>query len=229
MAKRPIFISSNETDSLVKVKEIEFEWHAGLSVSQKQKSIDALHDAAQKELNLNNILEISSKSKVSLGISLSAFNLKLRDINNVEGTVETFFQGSKIFNLGGPYNDLYYKTPIEAKRDQRLSESGDLIGFNYENKDWPLMPATAFYDWLYCSALQQNKPQADALLHFDAFSDIEFNPSKSINCQAASAALYKSLVYKDLIDEAMSSDEKFMSIHKQFKTSNTITQDTLNF
>ncbi|MDA9029374.1 hypothetical protein N9H80_01745 [Candidatus Pseudothioglobus singularis] len=229
MAKRPIFISSDDSDSLVEVKEIEFEWHAGLSVSQKQKSIDSLHGAAQKDLNLNNILEISSKSKVSLGISLSAFNLKLRDTNNVEGTVETFFQGSKIFNLGGPYNDLYYKTPIEAKRDQRLSESGDLIAFNYENKDWPLSPATVFYDWLYCSALQQNKPEAEALLHFDAFSDIEFNPSKSINCQASSAALYKSMVNRNLIDEAMGSVEKFISLHKQFKTSSTMTQDLLNF
>ena len=229
MAKRPLFIASSAIDSLLKVKEIEFEWHPGLSVSQKQKSIDSLHNAAQKELKLNSILETSSKSKVSLGISLSAFNLKLKNKENIEASVEAFFQGSKIFSLGGPYNDLYYKTSREAKKDQRLKESGDLIAFNYDGEDWPLIPPTVFYDWLYCSALQQNQLQAKALLDYDGFTDIEFNPAKSINCQAASAAIFKSLTDKNLIDEAMRSHKNFIDIHKKLMTGNIMIQDRLNF
>ena len=117
----------------------------------------------------------------------------------------------------------------EAKKDQRLKESGDLIAFNYDGEDWPLMPPTVFYDWLYCSALQQNQSQAKALLEYDAFTDIEFNPNKSINCQAASAAIYKSLTDKDLIDDAMKSHKSFINIHKKFFTENIMTQDTLRF
>jgi len=229
MAKRPIFVSSDEANSLLETKEIEFKWHAGLSVSQKQKSIDSLHNAAHKELKLQNILEISSKSKLSLGTSLSAFNLKLKNKEGIEASVEVFFQGSKTFSLGGPYNDLYFKTSREAKKDPRLLESGDLIAFNYDDEDWPLMPPTVFYDWLYCSALQQNKSQAEALLQFDAFTDIEFNPVKSINCQAASAAIFISLTNKDLINEAMISGKNFIKIHSQYSTGNIMTQDTLKF
>jgi len=124
---------------------------------------------------------------------------------------------------------LYFKTSREAKKDPRLLESGDLIAFNYDDEDWPLMPPTVFYDWLYCSALQQNKSQAEALLQFDAFTDIEFNPVKSINCQAASAAIFISLTNKDLINEAMISGKNFIKIHSQYSTGNIMTQDTLKF
>ena len=37
MAKRPIFIVSEDPNFLFIEKEIEFQWFAGLSVSQKQK------------------------------------------------------------------------------------------------------------------------------------------------------------------------------------------------
>ena len=229
MAKRPVFICSKKIDSLLETIDIEFEWYAGLSVSQKQKSIESLHNAAQEQLELTNILETSSKSKTSVGVSLSAFNLHLTNKDNIKASVEVFFQGSKVFAHGGPYKDLYQKSSSEAKKDQRLLESGDLIGFNFVDQDWPLIPPTVFYDWLYCSALQQNQSQAKALLEYDAFTDIEFNPNKSINCQAASAAIYKSLTDKDLIDDAMKSHKSFINIHKKFFTENIMTQDTLRF
>lgn len=100
----------------------------------------------------------------------------------------------------GPYTDMYLKTSREAKQDERLKESGPLLGFRYGDFDWPLNPQTAFYDWLYLSALRQNPILAQQLLVYDGFSDIEFNPDKSINCQAASAALYKAFVERHLLD-----------------------------
>ena len=48
MAFRPIFIPKFEGDFLVKTQNIDFEWFPGLSVSQKQKSIDSLHLEAKK-------------------------------------------------------------------------------------------------------------------------------------------------------------------------------------
>tara|TARA_B100000586_G_C20003613_1_gene381561 strand:+ start:159 stop:845 length:687 start_codon:yes stop_codon:yes gene_type:complete len=227
MANRPIYIPSVNTESLLEIKEVDFKWFPGLSISQKQKSINSLHSAAKEQLGLKNILEISSKSESPLGVELSAFNLQLASQNNIKASVEVFFQGSKVFSEGGPFTDLYLKTSREAKKDSRLKESGNLVEFNFEGKSWPLIPNTLFYSWLYINALDQNKPLANDLLQYDAFTDIEFNPNKSINCQAASAATYKSLVTKSLIKEVMESSEKFTDIFKQSSTNQVMTQNTL--
>ncbi len=227
MAIRPIFFSSHKQDSLLETREVDFIWHPGLSVSQKQKSITSLHNAAKEQLQLCNILEISSKSKIDFGVKLSAFNLCLTNQDDITASVESFFQGSKVFTKGGPYMDLYQKTSREAKKDPRIIESGELLKFNFDNYEWPLKPPTVFYDWLYCSALTQNQDLAEAILDYDSFTDIEFNPSKSINCQAASAAIYKSMCEKGLINDAMKSYSSFIEIHTQYTTSNAQIQETL--
>ncbi len=50
------------------------------------------------------------------------------------------------------------------------------------------------------------------ILDYTAFTDIEFNPKKSINCQARSCALYVSLARKELLDIALESKESFLDI-----------------
>jgi len=216
MAKRPIFVPKTSGPLLVVGMPIEFVWHPGMSKSQKQKSIRSLHDSAKQTRGIEKILEISSKSENELGIQLSAFNLMLND-NGFKATVEVLFQGSKVFSKGGPYTDIYRKTSREAKKDDRLKDSGQLIAFRYNNRDWPLNPQTVFYDWLYLTALRQNPSLSEQLLEYDGFSDIEFNPDKSINCQAASAALYKSLTERGLLDLALSSADEFIKIHEAQK------------
>lgn len=67
MATRPLFIPSITGNSFVLTEHVEFEWFPGMSISQKQKSIDALHQAVKKTLNIETVLEISSKSRESLG------------------------------------------------------------------------------------------------------------------------------------------------------------------
>ncbi|WP_048965487.1 DarT1-associated NADAR antitoxin family protein, partial [Escherichia coli] len=129
-----------------------------------------------------------------------------------EFTVESAFQASKVFEMGGPYVDILDKSSVEAKKDLRLKESGALVNFKFYNTLWPLVPRTAFYDWLYLSALNQNKKLALHLLSFDGFTDIEFNPAKSINCQARAAALYVSLVRRNMLDDVLSSKDKFLSV-----------------
>ena len=100
MAKRPIFIPSHHENSLLETEFIDFQWHPGISVSQKQKSIKSLHTSAEECLGLKSILEISSKSQEAVGINASAFNLKLRTENGFCASVESFYQGSKIFGTG---------------------------------------------------------------------------------------------------------------------------------
>jgi hypothetical protein len=227
MAKRPIFIPRTSGSLLVVAMPIEFLWHPGMSKSQKQKSIRSLHDAAKQARGIERILEISSKSEEELGVRLSAFNLMLRTSSGLSASVEVLFQGSKVFSRGGPFTDIYRKTSREAKKDERLRGSGHLIAFRYDNRDWPLNPQTVFYDWLYLSALRQNTSLSEKLLEYDGFSDIEFNPEKSINCQAASAALYKSLVDRELIDVALSSPDEFIRIHDEQKKRPVPIQDGL--
>ena len=215
MANRPIFIPKTSGNLMVVAMPIEFTWHPGMSKSQKQKSIRSLHDAAKKkDRGVENILEISSKSETEIGVRLSAFNLLLKTPFGARASIEVLFQGSKVFSRGGPYMDIYRKTSREAKKDERLKESGHLLAFKYKDFEWPLNPQTVFYDWLYLSALQENYELASELLKYDGFSDIEFNPNKSINCQAAAAALYKALVGKELLTLAMSSPEEFINIHE---------------
>ena len=215
MAKRPVFLSSKTPPFWIKEKEVEFKWHSGFAVSQKQKSIAELHKNAKQIDPSIRILEISSKSPTALGVNLSAFNLCFVSQNKTKIAVENIFQGSKVFEKAGPFNDLYQCSPIEAKRDVRLKKSGELICFQYESQDWPLIPITAFYDWIYINALIQNKDIANQLLKYDAFTDIEFNPKKSLNCQAKSAALFVSLQHSSKFDLILQSKELFIEYLKK--------------
>ena len=118
MAERPVF---SICDSKVVSKMYSFEWFPGFAVSQKQKSIDSLHKAVKEADAQANPLEISSKSANPLGVKLSAFNLCL---NN--HTLENIFQSAKLFENGGPYRDLLEVPPREAKRVERMHNSGQL-------------------------------------------------------------------------------------------------------
>lgn len=211
MAIRPVFIPLEAGRSFVKDIPVEFTWHAGMSASQKKKNVDALHLAYEKENPGQKLLEISSYSREAVGVSLSAFNLSL-EMGGIKGTVETFFQGSKVFFTGGPYQDLYSKTSLEAKKDSRIKSGGTLKGFALFEEDWPLVPPTFFYDWLYLKALDQNRELARALFRYDGFTDIAFNPEKSLNCQARSAAVFLSLHARGQVESALSGKEGFRGI-----------------
>lgn len=214
MAVRPLFIP-NEDFVGVTEKPIDFQWFSGLSASQKKRSIGSLHSVVQK-LGYERILEISSKSEIDLGVNLSAFNLRIktRKYGN-EFTVEAAFQGSKVFERGGPYKDLFGLDSLAAKKDIRLKESGSLVAFEFFGKRFPLVPRTYFYDWIYINALCQNISLSDEVKSYQCFTDIEFNPKKSINCQAHAVALYLSLFKLGLLEEALESPKSFLKLTKK--------------
>ena len=154
------------------------------------------------------ILEISGKSMSRLGVSLSAFNLLLKTPNGRKMTVVCAYQGSKVFENGGPYHELYSVPSRAVKTDDRLRNSGVLIAFNFCGEEFPTEPKTAFYDWLYMNALYQKKRDfVKELEAYQGFSDIVFNPNRSINCQARAAALFVSLSKNGLIDEQILQDK----------------------
>lgn len=219
MAIRPVFIVSDMPDKFVEVVNIKFKWYPGYSKEQKQKSINSLHENFKKEHNESNILEVSSKSPYELGVKLSAFNLTIKREKRVI-SVESAFQASKVFEFGGPYTDLLDKSPRQAKKDPRLKNSGRLKYFKFDGKIWGLEPKTQFYDWLYINALARHQDLVERVIQFNAFTDIEFNPKKSINCQARSAALFVSLYKRNLLEKALLHPESYIEVIKgknQFK------------
>ena len=205
MAQRPVFIVS-ETRPYSHRYMLNFEYHSGFSKSQKQKNIISLHEEFAKTIygrQGKKIAEISTKSPDPLTQELSAFKLK-KYVPSLGKSVplECVFQAGKVFVSGGPYKDLLEASPSAAKKDERLKTSGRLIAFGFEDERFPLKPETAFYDWLYVNACIENPEISDRLLEYDAFTDIEFNPAKSLNCQAKSCAVFVSLKRAGLTEHA---------------------------
>ncbi|MCM3089396.1 hypothetical protein M3557_16010, partial [Bhargavaea ginsengi] len=77
------------------------------------------------------------------------------------------------------------------------------------------------------NALNQNKQFHDELLSYEAFTDIEFNPNKSINCQAYSVAMFVSLAKRNLL-ENIREPADFLRFYNDFQQNNAYTEQTPN-
>ena len=202
MAVRPVFsVSSPSEIEIVREMQVEFEWYPGFSLQQKQRSIASLHDSIIATTDLRHPLEISSKSRVHLGVELSAFNLLLefRSEHVFTASVETAYQGSKVFD-GCPRADLD-RFALDSRgsrhRVKELEKGRSFTGWQLGRYRFPLSSGVDFYNWLYLGALHQQPGLLERLLEYDCFTDIEFNPRKSLACQARSAALAKALIRKE--------------------------------
>lgn len=210
MAQRPVFESCDGAP-YVKKRNIEFPLVSGFAAIQKMKCSASLRNAYQRMEPHKKVLEISRYSDKPLGVALSAFNLMIEQKNGCRYSVECAFQAGKVFEKGGPYKDLLQKSSIEAKKDPRLKNSGNVIGFQCGGKEFPIKPRTYFYDWLYVNALYLHKEYHNELLEYDAFTDIVFHPQKQFNCQAEAAAIFVALYKKGILKESLSR-EAFMNV-----------------
>ena len=217
MAHRPVFVPSPD-GCLVEERTVEFKWFSGIAVSQKRRSIESLHHSAACHLGLAPTLEVSTKSANPFGVRLSAFNLSV-EISARAGPIllEAAFQGSKVFATRGPFTHLLsMRSGREVKRYMKQFSNDQLVGFRFDGRDWELTPKTAFYDWLYIGALRRLADRSgeidDVLVKFDAFTDIEFNPEKSVNCQARSCALYVALLKGGNLRAATTDPTSFVKI-----------------
>ena len=204
MATRPAWTIK---DGAVVKEDFSFAWNGGFAITQKQKNINALHQAIKNEKG-EAALEISSKGTVPIGRDMSAFFLKLSGIY-----LENIFQAAKKYENGGPYPDLLQVSPKEAKRDDRHQNSGSLTAFVRNQDIWPLEPKTAFYDYIYVSAVIENYGYDLDLSDYRWFTDIEFNPKKSINCQARSAAIYQ-LIRQERLYDVTENMDAWILFHK---------------
>jgi hypothetical protein len=224
---RIYFLPTAEKNKLLIEKKTRFSFYGGFSISQKQKTIAAFHEAIIKSDPNLRALEISSKSPNQIGVNLSAFNLKYCS-NDESYNVENIYQSSKVFEKGGPFRDMLYCAPWEAKKDDRLKSSGNLTHFEFHNEIWELEPKSAFYDYIYLKALcqPQNEWLRNAIFDFNVFTDIEFNQTKSINCQARSVAIFISLSLQGLLDKTLQNKDSFISAYKNIDFNNTMVANT---
>jgi hypothetical protein len=211
MVERPIFVAKPSSLELVEEVFLHLFWRPGFAAAEKKENVRALHEAAENA-GYRNVLEVSTKSANKRGRHLSAFHLRVKTTQKGSVPLECAFQGSKVFERGGPFVDLLNAVPSDAKKDRRLKESGQLVAFRFEGIDWPLEPKTAFYDWLYVTSIYPHREWAVKLYAYGGFSDIEFDPTRSISCQARSVALFLSLMKRGQLDQAMKSSSDFINI-----------------
>ena len=213
MAQRPVYIVLQKFP-FVETIQTQFTFYPGFSIVQARKSVRSLHNSF---LNAHPqyqeaILEISTKSENGLGVLLSAFNLQYYFSDGRKYSIENVFQSGKCFQNGKQYTELLEMSASEAKKFPYLRSSGQIVHFRLEKTVFPKDPYTLFYDWLYVNALNQNTNLAKEVRKYRAFTDIAFNPQKSYNCQARSAALYVALCEANIIKDAIRSPENFQKI-----------------
>ena len=215
MATRPVFIPQVRSEQApVRQVSVSFTWHPGLAPARKRLNVAAMHAAIHATLpELHRPLEVSSKSQVPLGVSLSAFNLTVASPKSGGVVcVESLYQASKVFATGGPYPQLYIRPAREVRQALKRHAGQPLMAFDLHGVRWPLEPRQSFYCWVYCQTLHRNPRLAAALGSYDCFTDIEFNPSRSVNCQAYAVALYAALARTGRLKQALAAPAAFLAL-----------------
>lgn len=195
-------------------KEYTFDFFGGFSLAQKQRTIDAFHEAIYND-GIDSVLEISRKSKDPIGNALSAFNLMLT-INGQTRPIECIYQSSKVFNNNIQFKEALELQPLQAKKlIQEKVENQNLIltGFNCFGVDFPLSPTTIFYDYIYVLALSQNHAVSSKVVENYCFTDVEFNHKKQFASQARSCAIFKYLHDCNLIKSSIEDFNKFKDVY----------------
>lgn len=175
MAIRPIYISTMDLENPFIKKDVEFTWIKGNTYKQKCLRRDSLKDGISKNYDINKWLEISTKSDKDIGKKLSALNLKLKTLNK-EFTVEDAYQKAKII------------------------KDGEITGFKFGSTYFDANPYGMYYDYIYMLALYQNKDLYEQIKDYRIFTDIEFNPNRSLNTQARAVAIFNTLYNNEYLE-----------------------------
>lgn len=216
MAVRPVYeVNVDSSPPWYYSRKIEFQWHGGFSRAQMSRCVQSLHAAFADNRKGRRLLEVSSASEAELGRRLSAFSLTVGRGPAAESRpipLEVAYQSSKIFRGHGRLTQAADLAPPEAKHlAAEMHRVHDLIAFEWNGCCWPLQPPTAFYDWLFVQAVRQEPQLSREIMRYDAFTDIKFNPSRSLSSQARSAALFVGLSIHDELETAVESMESFLA------------------
>ncbi|WP_443730290.1 DarT1-associated NADAR antitoxin family protein [Slackia isoflavoniconvertens] len=262
-ATRPFFAPSKLEGQAFYEDEVTFDWHNGMSWQVRQRSSDSMREAIlakySSSLSEDDILEVSTAShNFEIGQALSAMNLLYADpVTGETHPVENWFQSSKVFHRDGrdygPYRELlnvrlakrYVNPNPDSKTKEQLKDDSlfldiqneirgsDMCGFNLEGEEYPVIPRSAFYDYLYVSALTQpqNKQLSEGLTNFRVFTDIMFNPgvgkTRRFNTQARSCAIYVALSKRGVFASGMPSFNDFVDAVAYYPENRISEQATL--
>lgn len=220
MAERSVFISKSTYPYFEEIR-VSIEWFGGFALSQKRKCQIGLHQNFLANYPDCKVLEISSASLISLGAKLSAMNLSKRTKKGLT-TVESAFQSSRIYRDGseviGPFPQYLFIDGKECKKLVKEASKGMISKeYSFDGMTFyaPAHHISLFYDFLYLNALiepENEEIQRRLLLEgYNSFSDLA---TKSLNCQARSAAIYVGLKKAGKIDEV----RDFSTYLKLFRT-----------
>ena len=177
-----------------------------MATPRKKQSLDSfLYQLKLKGFNKN--LEISSYSSQDLGNKLSAFILSVCMEDLCQQKI--YIKHQKKFEYGGPYIDLLYVTPLEAKRNPRLKNSERIVSFVL-NKEFPTIPLTSFYNYIYIRGLLHNENLLKEASHFTSFTDFA-STDNQVNSQAFALAIAVYLFNNCDIKMVMRNYESFVS------------------
>jgi hypothetical protein len=127
-------------------------------------------------------------------------------------SLESVYQSSKVFSRSGQIKYLIDLDPFEAKKEIRARADGDIIAFRFEGKDFPTEPKNAFYDWLYIKSIKPHEKCISNNLNYAGYSDIEFTPDRSINCQGRAVAEFHALTMRNSAAEYADDFEGFRNL-----------------
>lgn len=214
MAKRIYFIAKTSYQGLIVEKTIEYEHFRGESQNQREKSILSMHHAIRAYESGGKILDVSKCSNERLGRDLAGVNLKYRTELGTAYPVMNIFESAKVFEGGGPYQDLLTEESRAVSQDRRLKGSGRLLGFHFEGEPYSLTPRHYFFDWIYINALYQHKELHEKIIAYDMITDLDYSMNSMFASSARACAYFISLYHADLLEDALTSNESFLKIYR---------------
>lgn len=171
---------------------VAFRWVNGSRHQNSQVVLDAFHGIYPD----TPALEVSLASRQPEGIAAAAMKLPLRlETLPQEVPVGIVYEASRVFENGGPYEELLQCSRQKVQKDHRLQQSGACTGYRLEGRDYLTEPYPyAFFNWLYGCALRQHPDRAGNILNFGAFLDLDLGSAKKDkNSPARAAAVYAGL------------------------------------
>ena len=94
-----------------------------------------------------------------------------------------------VFTGGGPFTDMFRLRKEEITADERLTGSGNHIGFRFMNLEWGLKSGTMFYDWLVIHSIHRYGKLRSGIRRFKGFTDVDCRSGGHTVCHARSCAL----------------------------------------
>lgn len=167
-----------------------------------------MHHVIRAKESGGQILEVSPYGGPE-GKACTPWLLKLKTQDGKFHPVAALYEAAKVFEHGGPYEDLKEKRPEEILGDPRLRQSGNLMGFHFEHEAFTTTPRHKFFDYLYNRALKERADLHEALLKAEIITDVTYQMSSMYLSPARSVSYFISLYQKGLLEKVLSSSEEF--------------------